>query len=658
MNRSGVAYASTSAGETASAVTTVDLDRVAASLVVLAHAAAAETVAGDLLDPARGTRATVSLPWRAPFSVLRATVERQLAPSRGGREGGRLPVVIEVRCAGGPTILVTGRHVEPSADAALLRGRVERILGCAADRPIGAIDLRCDEDDRIEASAHRPRQSPISMIPSLVRAQAAARPDAVAVQDARRQVSYAALIAAADRYVGRLRGLGIGPGDVVAVGLARRADLVATLLAVWSLRAAFLPVDPAHPPARLASVVAGAGARYAVLAGPPPEQLAGCRVVPPPDGVPHADGEHPPPVPAEPAGTDLAYAMATSGSTGRPKVVGVPHAALAHCVTTLAGLLGLETPTVAGSTALTFDISLLELFLPLATGGRLLLVDDALRRDPARLGAHLSAGRPDLIQATPSGWRMLLPHLPPGLDGITLLCGGEAVTAGLARRLVGTGAAVWNVYGPTEATIWCTAHRLREPLADPVPIGTPLPGSTAAVVGRDGRPVPVGRTGELHIGGSQLAVGYLGDPDRTAAAFRDGTYRTGDLCAWRTDGTLTYHGRLDNQVKIRGHRVELEEIETYAERHPAVVQAAAVVVEAAAGDQRLVLYVQATASPEHLDPTLRAHLAASLPGPLLPQRIIPVPELPLTSSQKVDRKALRDAAQEHVRRHTATEEAP
>ncbi|MFI7025196.1 amino acid adenylation domain-containing protein [Micromonospora sp. NPDC049900] len=636
-------------GNAAGASASVNVETVAASLLVLAHAGAAPTVTGELTDPATGRSVTVSAPWRARRSVLDAVVGKQMA--RLGAD-----TAIRVDHGDGPHILVTGADVTPSADAALLAGRVERVLAAADDVPVGALDLCGDEDLRIVAAAHRPGRAPGESVPALVRAQAHARPQATAIEDATRSVSYAELVASADRYAHVLRAAGVAPGDVVAVGLPRRAELVVTLLAVWSLRAAFLPVDPAHPRARLDTLLDTADARFAVLADPQAVTRPGCRVVTPPDDAPAGD-----PLPAgdPPSGDDLAYAMSTSGSTGRPKVVGVSHAALAHCVVTFADLLTPGTPTVAGTTALTFDISLLELFLPLATGGRLLLVDDATRRDPARLGGYLSEARPDLIQATPSGWRLILPHLSGDLAGRTLLCGGEAVTTDLADRLVGTGATVWNVYGPTEATIWCTAHRLDRPVPDPVPIGAPLPGTVAVVRSRDGRPVPVGQVGELHVGGPQLAVGYLGDPERTGAVFRHDEYRTGDLCAWRPDGTLSYHGRADNQVKIRGHRIELEEIETYAERHPAVTQAAAVVVAAAEDDQRLVLYVRSGGDgPAVTDAALREHLAASLPTALLPQRIVALPELPLTPSQKVDRRALREAATAHIHRRAGSEETP
>ncbi|QOC93361.1 amino acid adenylation domain-containing protein [Micromonospora craniellae] len=641
-------------GNAAGASASVNVETVAASLLVLAHAGAAQTVTGELTDPATGRSVTVSAPWRARRSVLAAAVGKQMA---------RLGAVTAIRVdhGDGPHVLVTGADVTPSADAALLAGRVDRALGAADNVPVGAIDLHGEEDLRIVAAAHRPGRAPGDSVPALVRAQALARPQATAIEEATRSVSYADLVAAADRYAGVLRAAGVASGDVVAVGLPRRAELVVTLLAVWSLRAAFLPVDPGHPRARLDTLLDTADARFAVLTDPQAVTRPGCRVVAPPDGDPLPAAA---PLPVEatsagdpPTGDDLAYAMSTSGSTGRPKVVGVSHAALAHCVATFADLLA--PGTVAGTTALTFDISLLELFLPLATGGRLLLVDDATRRDPARLGGYLSAARPDLIQATPSGWRLLLPHLSGDLAGRTLLCGGEAVTADLAARLVDTGATVWNVYGPTEATIWCTAQRLDRPVPDPVPIGAPLPGTVAVVRGRDGRPVPVGQVGELHVGGPQLAVGYLGDADRTAEVFRDDEYRTGDLCAWRPDGTLSYHGRADNQVKIRGHRIELEEIETYAERHPAVNQAAAVVVSAAEDDQRLVLYVRTGGDgPTVTDAALREHLAASLPTALLPQRIVALPELPLTPSQKVDRRALREAATAHIHRRAGSEETP
>ncbi|WBB56640.1 amino acid adenylation domain-containing protein [Verrucosispora sp. WMMD573] len=632
----------------------VNAETVAASLLVLAHAGSAEAVTGELTDLTTGRSATVSLPWRARRAVLVATVGKQLT-----RLGASPPTMVRVGHGEGPYIVVTGGRVAPSADAALLAGRVDRILDEAGDGPVGAIDLCGEEDARIIAAAHRAGGPPRDSVPALVRAQALTQPTAIAIEDTVRQVSYAALVRAADRYANDLRKAGVGPGDTVAVGMARRAELVVTLLAVWSLRAVFLPVDPTHPRARLETLLDAADARFAVLTDPRLVTRPDCRAVAPPaeDLIPVGGAD--PVGGAAPTDGDLAYAISTSGSTGRPKVVGVSHAALAHCVTTFADVLELDTPTVAGTTALTFDISLLEILLPLATGGRLLLVDDAMRRDPVRLGEYLSAGRPDLIQATPSGWRLLLPHLPPDLTGSTLLCGGEAVTSELAGRLVGTGASVWNVYGPTEATIWCTAHRVGQPVPDSVPIGVPLPGTTAVVRGRNGRPVPIGQVGELHVGGPQLAVGYLGDAERTAEVFRDGEYRTGDLCAWRPDGTLAYHGRVDNQVKIRGHRVELEEIETYAERHPAVSQAAAVVVAAAADDQRLFLYVRTGSDRAPVtEAILREHLAASLPVALLPQRIVALPELPLTPSQKVDRRALREAALTYLNRRTASGETP
>lgn len=488
---------------------------------------------------------------------------------------------------------------------------------------------------------------------ALIRHQIRRCGPAVAIEDGKRQVSYDELGALVRQFAGHFRQAGVRPGDVVGVGLPRKAELIAVLLALWAAGAAFFPVDAGHPPARLEQQLSVARARF-VLMPPGAHRVAGCGALGLPDAGGSAGVELPHPDPLS-----VAYAMATSGSTGQPKVVGVPHGALHHCVTTFADLLGLRAPAVAATTALTFDISLLELFLPLATGGRLLLADERTRRDPAGLAAWLMASRPDLVQGTPTFWQMLLPYLGDGLGGTTILCGGETLTARLATCLAATGASVWNVYGPTEATVWCVAGQVAATmLVDPVPIGWPLPGTLAAVLDHQGREVPVGETGELYIGGAQLAVGYLGERQRTALAFADTkpigrAYRTGDLCAWQRDGALRFCGRADNQVKLRGHRLELEEVEAHAERHPAVARAAAVLADRDPDDQWLFLYCQ----PHHGKPVtsadLRRHLAGWLPAELLPQQVVVVPRLPLTPGQKVDRRLLRESAQARLERRRA-----
>ncbi|MBS2966520.1 amino acid adenylation domain-containing protein [Actinocrinis puniceicyclus] len=617
-----------------------------ACLIVAARMSGAAAVEGTLTDPGSGRTLSIALPWRAP---LRAVVERVGAAMTD------LPDCASLAVGSGPVWFKwrSGRLVADQAagglDAALLAARLDPVLAAILDEPelpAGRVRLWSAEDERIVASAHTPAPGITGTIAELVHERIAHCGGQVAIEDGGLLLTYAKLGELVSVRARRLAGAGVSAGDVVGVGMSRGTGLVATLLALWSLGAAFLPFDPDHPRLRTEAALGAAGAKLALT----DDEFGALE----PSGP--ATGDLCTPRPEE-----LAYAMTTSGSTGQPKVVGVPHGALWHCVQSFARLLDTPAPRVAWTTALTFDISMLELMLPLAAGGRLLVADAVTRRDPGTLAAWLSEQAPDIVQATPTAWRMLLPALRSRLDGTVLLCGGEALTADLAADLVATGAQVWNVYGPTEATIWCTANRLAAPFTDPVSIGRPLPGVVAAVLDRQGRPVEVGQAGELYLGGTQLAVGYLGDRERTAAAFgstvfsaaaspplegagRERAYRTGDLCAWRPDGTLEYRGRADHQVKLRGHRIELEEIEAHAERHPAVARAAAVLVERERADQRLFLYYQPQAGSSATETQLRAHLGRWLPAAVLPQHVTALARLPLTPNQKVDRRVLREAA--------------
>jgi amino acid adenylation domain-containing protein len=621
----------------------------AACLIVLARAGDAPSVEGALGSVTADRSRRIAVPWRAQLAAVIRRVSAALA------ELGPDPVAvtspdgarIEVRSPG-PAVLDAGRST-----AALLASRLAVVLTAMlddADQPAGRPSQWSAEDERIVASAHVPDDPGLGAAADLIREQVSRSGHDIAVEDGGRLVSYAELGEMADAFARSLANAGVVPGDVVGVGLPRGTEAVAAVLALWSVGAVYLPLDLDYPAARLASVLAGADARFAVLpAGRYDAEgaFADCKTLCLAAAAP-ADGAGPAPA-RRPGADEIAFAIATSGSTGRPKLVAVPHGALSHVVGATSRLLGVPAPRVAWTSGMTFDASVSEMLIPLTTGGRLLVADENTRRDPERMARWLSDLRPDIVQATPTMWRMLVPCLGTGLRGMKALSAGEALSADLVACLSAAGAEIWNMYGPSEMAIYSTVGRVIPPVADPVSIGRPVPGTTAAVLDPRGRPVPVGLTGELYLGGPQLGPGYLNDPQRTAAAFVDmpgigRSYRTGDLCAWRADGTLEFRGRADHQVKLRGQRVELDEIEVLAEQHPSVGRAVAVVVDHDRGDQRLVLFYQPQPGTSLTAAELRADLRLRLPDPWLPQHVIALAQLPLTPSQKADRRALKDAA--------------
>ncbi|WP_405007998.1 amino acid adenylation domain-containing protein [Kitasatospora purpeofusca] len=491
----------------------------------------------------------------------------------------------------------------------------------------------------------------------LVREHAAAAPDALAVVAGEERLTYRELLRRADRLAGELTAAGIGRDDLVGLHLARTADLPAALLAVHAVGAGYLPLDPGYPAERLAFVLADSGAAL-LLADrePAPEVAAAAPAVLRPDGA--ASGADAEAGAASGAGR-LAYVLYTSGSTGRPKGVEIGHRALVNLLTAFAARLGSGPRDVwLGLTSLSFDISALELLLPLTTGGRLVLAPDGLAVDGPGLRALVEREGVTHIQATPSGWRVLLGAgpLPSGLTG---LVGGEALPLPLARQLRAGTDRLFNVYGPTETTVWSTCAELPD-APDAVRIGRPIANTRALVLDRRRRPLPIGVPGELHLGGDGLAEGYLGRPELTAERFVDDPfgapgdrlYRTGDLVAWSPDGELEFLGRIDDQVKIRGHRIELGEVEAALLTHPAVAEAAAAVHrgEAAApgnegdggdGEPFVAGYLVPAAGQTAPEPAeLRSFLQRLLPGAAVPQRFLVLDRLPLTPNGKLDRRAL------------------
>ncbi|MDG4764528.1 amino acid adenylation domain-containing protein [Solwaraspora sp. WMMD406] len=511
-------------------------------------------------------------------------------------------------------------------------------------------------------------------------------PDAVAVVDGQRRLSYADLDRASARLAASLRGRGVGRGAVVAVALDRSWQAVAALLAVLRCRAAYVPVDPAYPPARRAMIIADAAPTLVLTASSATAALAASGA-PPTTDVPtlaldqvdltgpetdhagpetdHAGPEtdHAGPetdqaglgtgssAPATdlPTPDDPAYVLYTSGSTGRPKGVVVPHRALANLVLAMRDEFDAEPAhRWLNLTSLSFDISGVELYLPLTTGGRVVVAAGVSALDGAGVLRLVRDEGVTHVQATPSGWRVLL---EAGLDdSVVAVTGGEALPVPLARDLRQRVRRLVNGYGPTEATIYATMADIpAEP--DEVTIGRPVANTTAYLLDEARRPVPIGVPGELYLGGRGVADGYLGRPELTAQRFVDDPftdgrapgrlYRTGDLCRWTPDGRIEFLGRTDDQVKIRGHRVELGEITARLLEHPAVTQAAVLLhaTDGGTDEPRLVGYL-VPRGPAPAPAALRRHLAESLPTAMLPTDWVVLDRLPVSPNGKLDRAAL------------------
>ncbi|MEI5100734.1 amino acid adenylation domain-containing protein [Streptomyces sp. PmtG] len=541
-----------------------------------------------------------------------------------------------------------------------LATRLARLLSAAADAPhtpIGRLDVLSAKERRLlfEEWNDTARPVPPVTVPEMFERQAALTPDATAVVHGGLQLSYAELNARANRLAHRLIAAGTGTEDLVALALPRSADLIVALLAVLKSGAAYLPIEPRHPADRIAYTLADAAPACVVTTAgttcPLPDSVPRVLL----DDAPHPDG---PGDTADPTDGDrtapltpanAAYVLYTSGSTGRPKGVVVPHANVVDLVLWGREELGPERlAKVLAATPATFDVAVFEVFAPLLTGGRVDVFADvlALAEDA---GGQWSGS---LICAVPSALSHLVARHDVRLRADVVALGGEALTSHtLAEvRAAVPGARVGNLYGPTEATVYSTAAFPDGADTSAPPIGRPVRNTRGYVLDAHLQAVPVGVTGELYVAGAGLARGYLGRPGLTADRFvpdpfgRPGErmYRTGDVVRRRADGALDYLGRADDQVKLRGFRIELGEVESALAAHPGLARAAAAVREDRPGDARLVAYcVAAPGAPDVPDAAeLRAHLARSLPEYMIPSVFVPLAELPLNPSGKLDRRAL------------------
>ena len=541
------------------------------------------------------------------------------------------------------------------------RSTIERMLGHyetlltaaleSPERPIGLLPmLTATEPSQVlpEWGGAVVELEADARIHSLVERQAARTPEAVAVRCQGDSCTYAELNAKANQLAHFLRARGVGPDALVGLSVERSIEMVVGLLGILKAGGAYVPLDPSYPSDRLEFMLEDAGVSILLTQERLIESLPqGERVLVCLDrDWPQIAGESE--LNPQPLGGDqnLAYVIYTSGSTGRPKGVQIPHRAVVNFLRTMANEPGLGSADVLLSvTTLSFDISGLELYLPLLVGACVVVATREDVMDGRQLEALIKAEHATVMQATPATWRLLLEAGWSDRD-LTMLCGGEALPQELAAQLLERGGALWNLYGPTETTIWSTAERLAP--QESVTIGRPIANTQTYVLDKHLQPMPVGVPGELYIAGDGLARGYRQRPDLTAERFVPNPfgkpggrmYRTGDLARYLPDGRLECLGRVDHQVKVRGFRVELGEVESALAVHPAIKETVVYAEEVTAGDKRLVAYVVYQPGESLTASELRKLVRTTLPEYMVPSFFVKLDRIPLTPNGKVNRRAL------------------
>ncbi|MCS6287706.1 MAG: amino acid adenylation domain-containing protein [Nitrospira sp.] len=499
------------------------------------------------------------------------------------------------------------------------------------------------------------RAYPPVAVPALIAAQAARTPEAVAVRAGQKTLTYAGLLAQASQLAQALQARQIGPEGLVAVALERSVDLVVALLGSWYAGAAFVPLDPTYPTERLRYMLQDSQAALLLTDATQAARLAHAGSTLCLDRDRATLAGYPPIPPALPTTeTQLAYVLYTSGSTGQPKGACNSHAGLRNRLQWMQAAYGL-TPAdrVLQKTPISFDVSLWEFFWPLSVGAELVMAEPGAHKDPARLIRHIVDQGVTILHFVPPMLQAFLDH--PEVEICRslrqIVCSGEALPATLPPRVqqLLPGVALHNLYGPTEAAIDVTAWTCPTPPAATVPIGRPIANLQIYVLDRQGEPVPIGVPGECYIGGIGVGRGYHRRPDLTAARFvpdpfsdqpGQRLYRTGDLVRYRPDGAIEYLGRLDHQVKIRGVRIELGEVEVALREQPGIREAVVLARRDGPGGARLVGYVTTPPEPPFDAAVLRQALAQTLPEYLVPAVIVRLERLPLSPNGKVDRKAL------------------
>ncbi|WP_440620048.1 non-ribosomal peptide synthetase DhbF [Bacillus subtilis] len=548
-------------------------------------------------------------------------------------------------------------EVYSESDIKLHQQRILQLLQTASageDMLIGQMELLLPEEKEkvISKWNETAKSEKLVSLQDMFEKQAVLTPERIALMCDDIQVNYRKLNEEANRLARLLIEKGIGPEQFVALALPRSPEMVASMLGVLKTGAAYLPLDPEFPADRISYMLEDANPSCIItteeIAASLPDNLAVPELVLDQAVTQEIIKCYSPENPEVSVSLDHpAYIIYTSGSTGRPKGVVVTQKSLSNFLLSMqeAFSLGKEDRLLAVTTV-AFDISALELYLPLISGAQIVIAKKETIREPQALAQMIENFDITIMQATPTLWHALVTSEPEKLRGLRVLVGGEALPSGLLQALQDLHCSVTNLYGPTETTIWSAAAFLEEGLQGVPPIGKPIWNTQVYVLDNGLQPVPPGVVGELYIAGTGLARGYFHRPDLTAERFvadpygPPGTrmYRTGDQARWRADGSLDYIGRADHQIKIRGFRIELGEIDAVLANHPHIEQAAVVVREAQPGDKRLAAYVVADAAIDTAE--LRRYVGASLPDYMVPAAFVEMDELPLTPNGKLDRKAL------------------
>ncbi|MBK4204285.1 nonribosomal peptide synthetase DhbF [Bacillus subtilis] len=548
-------------------------------------------------------------------------------------------------------------EVYSKSNIKLHQQRILQLLQTASageDMLIGQMELLLPEEKKqvIREWNETAKSEKLLSLQDMFEKQAILTPERIALICDDVQVNYLELNEKANRLAHLLIEKGLGPEQFVALALPRSPEMVASMLAVLKTGAAYLPLDPEFPADRISYMLEDAKPSCIItteeIATLLPDDLSVPQLVLDQTVTQEIVKRYSPDNPNVSVSLDHpAYIIYTSGSTGRPKGVVVTLKSLSNFLLSMQEAFSLgEEDRLLAVTTVAFDISALELYLPLISGAQIVIAKKETIREPQALAQMIEYFDINIMQATPTLWHALVTNEPEKLRGLRVLVGGEALPSGLLQALHELHCPVTNLYGPTETTIWSAAAFLEEGLKGVPPIGKPIWNTQVYVLDNGLQPVPPGVVGELYIAGTGLARGYFRRPDLTAERFVADPYgppgarmyRTGDQARWRADGSLDYIGRADHQIKIRGFRIELGEIDAMLAKHPDIEQAAVVVREDQPGDKRLVAYVVAASAIDTAE--LRRYVGASLPDYMVPAAFVEMDELPLTPNGKLDRKAL------------------
>ncbi len=523
-----------------------------------------------------------------------------------------------------------------------------------ANQPLAALPILTPAEREVVSVAPNKTAVPYptdACVHQLFERRAAAAPDAIAIECDGEQLTYAELDARVNKLARYLITSGIRPGEVAGVYMERSVDLVVSLLAIWKAGATYIPLDPTFPMERLRMVFEDLKQPTILtqsrLAADLPS--TNTRILCVDERWAVIDIEDPGPVGLSYDSSAVAYVIYTSGSTGRPKGVQVTQTNVVNLLLSMAKKPGLTAKDVlVAVTTISFDIAGLEVFLPLITGAKLVLATRPVASDGTELLKLLRESQATVMQATPVTFRLLIAAGWKGDPRFTVWCGGEALPRDLVNQMLALGVEVWNMYGPTETTIWSATSRMAQQ-SGPVYVGPPIDNTEFYVLDAYKQLVPTGVAGELYIGGAGVAKGYFQRPELTADRFiadpfsatsGGRLYRTGDLVRRLPSGEFDFLGRADGQIKLRGFRIELGEIETALTKTPGIDQAVVMLREDIPSDKRLVAYVISTSGSTPPAADLRTQLLAKLPDYMVPAAFITLSSFPLTANAKIDRRAL------------------